>query len=784
MKILLMILLSYHFSLQFTTALQSKVGFLKNFSQALESKKKSYPANLNIANQANYPNLINSPSSKLIPTNQINNPQSNNQVSNISNSSNYSMIKGVSGLYDLPDADVYFQGWIKYFHYYKSSVNEKTNFFTNKFFYDRQNEHSDTKDEFGFLSIPSENYFFSVLYQNKLNILNSRKTAYKQITDQLFVDLIYSIPDDDFTAGGISDLGKFTEGYCFKVHTKIPVEEYKITAKEPIPNRGADRIWLICLDNVDQKDKLMKLIIQLRIKKQHEIGLYLTKDTMNSYKETLEDYTNRNFGSKLKNINNLKYPTANVSDSSDGYWVLLQDWSSCSKKCGGGIQYQQLVCVPPKGNGKQCLGPSERTRPCNSQPCPDFEKAQYFMKEIPNETVNKPIIKQLPISSKPLRYDKCHIKEADALISNMDTTILPNKPTKNKLPIRLIMNEKAIAAYTDDSLSNEVASLLLQETTFFINQGKTSCFEISNKTQRFEVCDIGNSNPISHMNFVDDWKNDFDIFKNHCNAKKSPVELDSKDEKELNDELVNKIEQAKVEVLSERAKKVQLKTQAGLDNDLDKIQEMGMLAIRKEIKFSELITDEEKQKEKNEIDELANKIKEERRKQDMLLKSIKEKEYESELNLNKSRREKELDEMKSMLREQILANRKKMKEKISEMRKRNERTKEKLKNELMEVKNKIAEQLSDINKEGNMDSCFKPSSAPADITRVQAYCSMNFLDSDPEKYAECLKNDEFCYVCCEREFGEIVIKKREECYDKCDKDPKKDGVWQWKETLK
>jgi len=39
----------------------------------------------------------------------------------------------------------------------------------------------------------------------------------------------------------------------------------------------------------------------------------------------------------------------------DSYWMLMQNWGTCSVACGGGTKTRQLVCV--KGTeGKPCVG--------------------------------------------------------------------------------------------------------------------------------------------------------------------------------------------------------------------------------------------------------------------------------------------------------------------------------------------------------------------------------------------------------------------------------------------
>src|SRR5690348_14892092 len=54
--------------------------------------------------------------------------------------------------------------------------------------------------------------------------------------------------------------------------------------------------------------------------------------------------------------------TQNITD---GYWIVLQEWTQCSLKCGNGTSTLQRMCVPPKDGGAPCVGEAIMTRPCN-----------------------------------------------------------------------------------------------------------------------------------------------------------------------------------------------------------------------------------------------------------------------------------------------------------------------------------------------------------------------------------------------------------------------------------
>ncbi len=50
------------------------------------------------------------------------------------------------------------------------------------------------------------------------------------------------------------------------------------------------------------------------------------------------------------------------------FWRVLQQWSECSRLCGGGFQYLQRECV-----GTGCQGDPILKQECNPQACPGLE---------------------------------------------------------------------------------------------------------------------------------------------------------------------------------------------------------------------------------------------------------------------------------------------------------------------------------------------------------------------------------------------------------------------------
>lgn len=594
--------------------------------------------------------------------------------------------------------------------------------------------------------------------------------------DSLSIDIIHNIPDDANFKGGVRDLGKFSEGYCFEVKTTEPLGFFETSEKEPVPLKGTEKEWFICSDTEDIKNKFMNLIIKLRLKKQHKVGLYFRKNDPPK-KPNIGNLFNKG-GDSPAGLNG----TAQVKNVLDGYWVLLQDWSSCSKICGGGLQFQQLMCVPPKQGGKPCEGEAFRQRVCNEQPCPYVsDAAQVLPKQSNGPKMEKPIVRMMPISSRPLRYDKCHLKEGDTIFTKHKRGVgIQDNPMK--IPARIVMNEKSVSVFTDDTLLTELGTFIIEKTIFKLSERK-DCFVLDSETIKGEFCVLDGTNAKSG-NFVDEWNYDFNLFKNQCHTLRKTIALNDSEEKALNDELNKKIESAKLDIVKERQVKIQQKVkEEGPISKVEKVQETAMLAMKKELNIDELLQKEELEKEEQETRELKAQIESEKKKDECLIKSIKEKELEDQYNINKAQQEKEVQIAREEAKQQILKKRQQIKIKILQMRKRAERKKSLLNGEIQTLRTQMAGSLTKMNKEGRMDNCFRPTNTEDSKKKILKYCSTNFSDSSPSKFNECINLSTYCYVCCETEFGDMHIKEREKCYDMCDTAPKEppkiEGSWQW-----
>ena len=272
-----------------------------------------------------------------------------------------------------------------------------------------------------------------------------------------------------------------------------------MTVEKPFPAKGKRINWVFCLDSEKNKNYLLASLIKLKLETQHSKGIiidyskFLFANKNNStrlnsdfskkqlFQSHSQSQSNYNFGirknlnssfllnSKLNKtlISNKQNSNQFSNESSDGYWVIKKDWTECTLKCDGGKQFQHLLCIASKGNGKPCEGEPVLVRPCNLRPCPKEISQDFFLsnstveffdfasllgnfKNLGNDKIKREVVfKYIPISNKPIQFDKCHLKESDALwlSDELNNDYYTNSP---KIPTRLVMNENAISLYTDE----------------------------------------------------------------------------------------------------------------------------------------------------------------------------------------------------------------------------------------------------------------------------------------------------------------------------------------------
>ena len=201
--------------------------------------------------------------------------------------------------------------------------------------------------------------------------------------------------------------------------------------------------------------------------------------------------------------------------------------------------------------------------------------------------------------------------------------------------------------------------------------------------------------------------------------------------------------------------------------------------VEKELGYEQLAIKEEMMKETKEEKALQSQIeveKEREVKQKIFLikyifhiKETVEKELIKKERFKKlANRQDELEEKIKDIQKQALLQvkqaRAKTQEKLDQMEKAAERRKKEARRRITDIRSKIATKLLNEAKTGNITLC-NPKQSEEDRLN---YCEKNMKD-DYQKLNDC-KNDreDFCYTCCENEFGRIHEDLRDQCYLKCD----------------
>lgn len=524
-------------------------------------------------------------------------------------------------------------------------------------------------------------------------------------------------------------------------------------------------IYVICFDSANEKTTLFNKLRALKIQDQHnhEVFKFLDNDLAKKNKETFSDLF------KDKKENPINKGDGGVKD---GYWLTLQDWSQCSKKCDKGTSTFHRMCIPPKKGGKPCQGEAVITKPCNQHPCPKVTVNGEPLKEKKNTQVLKPIIKIMPFTNHPQRYTLCKIKESDMMIFNdgkdpmkQNDPLFKGKKIDDiggiRIPSRVVMNTKTISVFAGDEFETLYMSFLLKKTGFHKSKAK-NCFDLHETASRYiTLCPYGCDTDSKEFN---EWEKDFFLFRDQCYRGNS--ELDDKEKEELEKKIKDNVEKARnqaiQEVNEERKKK---KAEGDIKETKVLVQEtntMAMNAIQKETNLEELIKQEAEEKNKREEILLRQQIELENKKRNCVAKAIREKELENQMNEKAKEIKETIKTIKEEAAKQVLNKRKNLRKLIDSINKKAELKRNKLRQQLMQVRMNIASDIGNAYRKGDVAKCTK---AMNDPKQRNNYCIARFSD-DFAQLNYCREGDDFCEVCCQAEFGEMMSSEKEDCMKK------------------
>jgi hypothetical protein len=612
--------------------------------------------------------------------------------------------------------------------------------------------HLKKKDSKGYTNIKNKFQFFGVLKTEGIYIFKSRSLNFERIADQIKVIDIKSINMEKKYTSSIREIGNFKEGFCMKIKTKVPsLPDKNFTEKS---TNGHPEDYIICFDKKKERDLLVKVLVDLKIQQQK-------KEKELERKKPAKSLADLNL--KLKGTDNIRKPKDWVPK--DGYWILLQDWTSCSLKCGGGKSYQQWMCVPPKKGGRKCKGQSIITRSCNTQPCPGTKTSLTgAVKRSPKDEVLKPIIKSMPFSERPQNYLKCKIKENDVfyLIDNPS-----KKGKKTKRPSRIVMNTRTISIYNDDNYKNAVFSFNLKDTLIAPKKSDKCCFDLQNGKEEFTICG-GFGQPCgtsSNPKFVNEWVKHFNLFKRGCYEN---FKIKNWKEEMAKKAMKDALDAAGLGGLADRAnmikKKVQEKEMDEWNKKLQNTQASAMKAMKREFDIEKMLQQEMQLKSELESKELMDLKKRELKKKECLEKALKDRDRQNQALIENKHRIQELESIRANAKKEVQMQRNKLREKLQAIRNKFKRRRRSIEQDINIIRSDIAKNLVNANKNGSMLVC---KNAFGNKDKINDYCNKEIVENYT-KNIECRSESNFCYICCENEFGNLVIEKRDQCYKMCD----------------
>ncbi len=679
----------------------------------------------------------------------------------------------------LPKGPIFWQGWLKFFHYSSEPlIDHPTHFWINRSFASQRITKADLKktDKGGYLNIPSQYHFYATLMIDTLNIQNERQTKKSsQIVtniDSLYIDNIQNLIQG-LTKNSIMELGSFPEGKCVQVKTnkpKTPSIEFDVEK-----SKGENETWIICLDTAKEEKAFMKTIESLKFAKQQYYEQFKKENPGDVGKKnpTAKDVINSLSGTN-------KIEKRDDHKKSDGYFILLQDWSQCTLKCGGGKSYQHWMCVPPKKGGRPCKGDAIRVKACNTNKCAG---ASVSSSVIGNNNPNlnktlKPIIKTLPYASRRQRTMMCKIKEADIFYIRPNPGAKPGDDAP-QAPSRIVMKPETISLFEGDSYDQTVFTFKMSETEISYPKSNSCCLTLQSNIKQYTICG-GFGGPCS--TFQKEWYTDFSKFKSTCKTELKKGSWQQTKTKTALDKAMEAAQRGKLfqeEAGSMVKKKLHDKELTDIESSIGKTQKDALKVIKKEMDIEKMIQEEMNAKALSEAKELLAQKKEEEKKKKALEEAMAARESASNQARAKKNAQMQIDKIKNDTKNDVNKQREELKKKIAAIKAKANRRKKLIEQDINIIRSKVASELSDANRNGDMNICKK---AYGKTAKVKDYCNANVVE-DINKNMECKNPMSFCYICCENEYGNMNIANRDKCYDMCDKLMAREmngGEFKWK----
>lgn len=435
----------------------------------------------------------------------------------------------------------------------------------------------------------------------------------------------------------------------------------------------------------------------------------------------------------------------------DGKWLIIKNWSECTKKCGGGQSVLERICIPAQHGGKPCYGPTSLNKACNTNPCPAEADAANPVLELPDK-VEKTEIMMKQMSNRPNRYEECIVREGDLAVAREDLVGFPEIP---RIPVRVVLNNKTIVIYDNDNYDSTTFAFSLHEVVVSDwKQDPKLCFQLNNPAanKKVALCVVESACKGDPHEAKEQWKEDIVHFATDCQVR-YVVKLPARNSAEVKNE---ECKEEKALETNEENKTV--KSNKMLDESVHETAKLAADAVDKELKAEELDEQEEKLRQKEAVEEMEKKVKEEKEKEKCIKKAIKRKSAAQQRKAHAIEVASKINEIKQSTIEEIESQQENHRKKMKKLRQSFERSKLNRQRELAEIKMTMTKDMIDAEKEGDATKC----SPTTPVKARQNYCNEKFGE-DWNQNKNCQDAAQFCEVCCEQEFGMMHNDMRDAC---------------------
>ncbi len=189
---------------------------------------------------------------------------------------------------------------------------------------------------------------------------------------------------------------------------------------------------------------------------------------------------------------------------------------------------------------------------------------------------------------------------------------------------------------------------------------------------------------------------------------------------------------------------------------------VALKAIEKEQVLEDLIKQEAEEKNRLEEENMRKLIEAEKKKKDCLLKAIKEKELEKQMEEKAKEIQETISTIKQEAAAEVLFKRKNLKKMINQINQKSTIKRNQLRQELLNVRLSIANELGKAYKKGDISKCVDSMTSPN--KRIN-YCISTF-EEDFINLNNCKTTEDFCELCCGAEFGELQSNDKHKCMEK------------------